>query len=920
MSSHRPSLIIQGCLIFLLVLAFTTRVSAQDSREYYPLHIGDYWIQYTDSLEGQPGFMRTDIEGSDIIREQSYFRMKQQLTDKATGEEQATWYLWMRQDTAGIVIGAFGETAQINEMVIATQTILVDGNPSDWNGITALAVDPQGDDLPSYSGDDIKALYIARDANHLYVRLDLWENVNISFQNSSPPYDGSYCIFIDNDGPFHNMKLGIAYDSYAGLWSLGYNYSSYNAPTGLEGPSYVGVNGNIIELKIPLNLIGNPSRYSQIKAEVLLQYGFACDELEVRTTAIYDPPIRWIHKDMLDAGFTWEFEAPELGGQHWITLESDSETVQVLAGTFYDCAKLRQIVVSSEGDTVQNLAVYYARGVGEVLRNGWAEWIGRMDFQLIEYSIQAIQVEHVNPPQAGQSVMLTIAVPSERFQPTIKRLYYRTAGSASWEYLTITEPGTNFDVAIPQSAVTLRGIEYYVYLSDGQQELTYPSIDPISKPAAIQAKINNYTLPLTLPRITYQMISVPLELSYPQIQQVLGDDYGSYDSERWRLFRWEDGAYVEYPNLKTNFAPGTAFWLVTRNGESFDVDIGLSTSTSQPFSVTLQPGWNQIANPFAFPILTDIVDVPDNTLELPVYYDGTDYQYDVTTLQPWEGYFVYNKTSMPVTILMPPIAAQDGGTKLSKCLTINPDREYLLQLSATMQNTKLMDTQNFIGLRERASYSRDNLDLAEAPPIGEHIQLSIIENEERFAANFKPAQSSGHCWNIELSASPMMKLPIHIDLHEMGHLPEGQQLYILDQDYDCAIPTTDNKFSAKLSRSMPVRHFKILIGTKAYAEQHSHGISLIPLNFALGSNYPNPFNPETTIPYQVGRRSLVSLEILNVLGQRIRTLVAGEQNTGQYAVSWDGTDDAGKSVATGVYMCRFHAGEFVATQKLLLVR
>ena len=117
MSYQRPSLVIQRCLIFLLVLAFTRKVGAQDAREYYPLHIGDYWIQYTDSLEGQPGIMRTDIEGSDIIREQSYFRMKQQLTSEATGEEQAAWYLWLRQDTAGIVIGAFGESAQINEMV-----------------------------------------------------------------------------------------------------------------------------------------------------------------------------------------------------------------------------------------------------------------------------------------------------------------------------------------------------------------------------------------------------------------------------------------------------------------------------------------------------------------------------------------------------------------------------------------------------------------------------------------------------------------------------------------------------------------------------------------------------------------------------------------------------------------------------------
>jgi hypothetical protein len=237
-----------------------------------------------------------------------------------------------------------------------------------------------------------------------------------------------------------------------------------------------------------------------------------------------------------------------------------------------------------------------------------------------------------------------------------------------------------------------------------------------------------------------------------------------------------------------------------------------------------------------------------------------------------------------------------------------------------MQNTKLMDTQNYLGLREKASDLRDDLDLAEAPPIGEYIQLSIIENEERYAANFKPTQSSGRQWEMELSVSPVIELPVHISLLETGHLPQNQQLYILDEDYVCVIPSAEQNFSVKVTREMPVRHFKILVGTKEYAEQNSQGISLIPLNYELGQNFPNPFNPETTIPYQLGRRSEVSLEIYNIIGQRIRTLVQGVQSPGQFAVTWDGRDDAGKSAATGIYICQFQADEFAATQKLILVR
>ncbi len=85
-------------------------------------------------------------------------------------------------------------------------------------------------------------------------------------------------------------------------------------------------------------------------------------------------------------------------------------------------------------------------------------------------------------------------------------------------------------------------------------------------------------------------------------------------------------------------------------------------------------------------------------------------------------------------------------------------------------------------------------------------------------------------------------------------------------------------------------------------------------------NYPNPFNPETTIRYQIGKRSPVRLEIYNLVGQRVRTLVHTTLEAGSYAAPWDGRNDEGVSVSSGVYMYRLRAGEFMATQKMLLIR
>jgi hypothetical protein len=94
----------------------------------------------------------------------------------------------------------------------------------------------------------------------------------------------------------------------------------------------------------------------------------------------------------------------------------------------------------------------------------------------------------------------------------------------------------------------------------------------------------------------------------------------------------------------------------------------------------------------------------------------------------------------------------------------------------------------------------------------------------------------------------------------------------------------------------------------------------VPSEFALFQNYPNPFNPETTIQYQVPERSEVKLLIFNFLGQRVATLVDEVQSMGDYSVQWDGKDDTGKAVASGVYLYRLQTNQFVQVKKLALLR
>jgi len=94
----------------------------------------------------------------------------------------------------------------------------------------------------------------------------------------------------------------------------------------------------------------------------------------------------------------------------------------------------------------------------------------------------------------------------------------------------------------------------------------------------------------------------------------------------------------------------------------------------------------------------------------------------------------------------------------------------------------------------------------------------------------------------------------------------------------------------------------------------------VPKNFSLNQNYPNPFNPETEIRYQLPAEALVRLAIFNMLGQPVRILVDRNESVGFYSVRWDGRDDRGLVVPSGVYVVRLQANDSVAQNKITLLK
>ena len=98
------------------------------------------------------------------------------------------------------------------------------------------------------------------------------------------------------------------------------------------------------------------------------------------------------------------------------------------------------------------------------------------------------------------------------------------------------------------------------------------------------------------------------------------------------------------------------------------------------------------------------------------------------------------------------------------------------------------------------------------------------------------------------------------------------------------------------------------------------GEEIAAQDFRLYQNAPNPFNPSTVIAYSLPRSADVELVIYNMLGQKVKTLVKGKQTAKRYRVQWDGTNDRGVKVASGIYIYRLRAGDRIATRKMILMK
>jgi hypothetical protein len=155
-----------------------------------------------------------------------------------------------------------------------------------------------------------------------------------------------------------------------------------------------------------------------------------------------------------------------------------------------------------------------------------------------------------------------------------------------------------------------------------------------------------------------------------------------------------------------------------------------------------------------------------------------------------------------------------------------------------------------------------------------------------------------------------------------GHSPSGNYLKLNDK----LIPANrEGSYSfIDATAEAGARYYYKLEALDTRGNVTTHGPIVVtvapPDKFDLSQNYPNPFNPTTQIRYQLPQAVQVSLTIYNMLGQEVRKLVNANQPAGYHTAIWDGRDNSGRPVPTGVYHYRLQAGSFTTTKKMLMAK
>lgn len=576
--------------------------------------------------------------------------------------------------------------------------------------------------------------------------------------------------------------------------------------------------------------------------------------------------------------------------------------------------------------------------------------------------LRAIQLNApgANLPPLGnptQNTLLRVRskIPDPQGLPVSATLYYRLGGRSAFNALPMTKsPPTSdtFSVAVPADSVTMRGLEIYLTASNGFESKSDPPAganDPLDLQVSVTANA-----PAT-PDQVYQLVSFPFELRPNGRVSTQLSELSPSNNTLSRGGWWNpiDTAYDEFP-ADSPFVPGRSMFLITRGPKVYN-GTGLSNLADTTIkkllpglcgdsigidyvSLTIDSGWNMIASPFPYTVNIESVDVvvagdptvyeqgdAERTSRIgtkalrrlvpSVSSSGVSYGYlPDSLLKPWQGFFLKNLKKERVTLLFP---RQDDGFPST---VAEPPKDYGLTLDWKVAITAKSENQStfpaILGTAKKAKNDIDQMDIEVPPALPGQMRIVFRHGKEFGAAgdymtDIRTPLTESESWSF--SVQPGSNRVFELNFDGLTEVPA---------DYDVLLTDVEGRTRQNL-RIEPVyrfiasveRHFALTVTPKAPG-----GVALMPTSYELYQNLPNPFNPQTLIKYDLPQEADVRLDIFNILGQKVATLVNGYESAGPKSVVWNGADAGGAKVASGVYFYKLSAGRFSAVKRMMFLK
>lgn len=550
---------------------------------------------------------------------------------------------------------------------------------------------------------------------------------------------------------------------------------------------------------------------------------------------------------------------------------------------------------------------------------------------------------HVDTTSAFADLDLSAQANDTRAGIREVRLYYRAAGEPgyrfkSMQHLSEQTSAVVFSSRIEAAQVSSKGVEYYLEAADSAGNLTRWPTETTRTYHAVVVNSSQVVAPVPFVPGRYQIFSVPYRLHDSSPAGLLEDDLGNYDQSVWRLFRYQpDIGNVEFgdPNLEP-FAPGRAFWLITTHIQNYDIGPAQSVSTNEPFTITLQPGWNLIATPFDFPTAWRAVQRPQSVEDNLWGFDGTRYLGQQEILLPWHGYFLRNLEAQPQILVISPVAA-NRAEKTSHAHARSA-AETIWHVQLRVSDGEFRDDDNYLGVAQNADETWDPLDFSEPPTIGDYVSLYFDRREWPrfpgfFTSDFRPADDKIHSWSFAVVSSRQVRR-IELTYECVGDLPNDWVFVLEDISGHVRrqiVPATSTDGYNFIASREP-RRFVWWVGSKNRLAEAGLLQDFIPEAFELAPSYPNPARIATAsspaapnhlpiIQFSLPVAASVRLAVFDLAGRQVRVLLAGEKfDAGYHEKMWDGRDDDGRSVSAGIYIYRLDLPTFRASRKLILLR